>query len=68
MLRCSHRDLKFSNLLLTKEGIVKLADFGLAREMGCPLRPYTPKIATLWYRAPEVLLKTERYSSPSDAW
>ena len=32
------------------------ADFGLAREFGSPLMPYTPIVVTLWYRAIELLL------------
>uniref|UniRef100_H3BIQ3 Cyclin dependent kinase 11B n=1 Tax=Latimeria chalumnae TaxID=7897 RepID=H3BIQ3_LATCH len=51
-----HRDLKTSNLLLSHAGILKIGDFGLAREYGSPLKPYTPVVVTLWYRAPELLL------------
>ncbi len=51
-----HRDLKTSNLLLSNKGILKIGDFGLAREYGSPLKPYTPIVVTLWYRAPELLL------------
>jgi cell division cycle 2-like protein len=51
-----HRDLKTSNLLLSHKGVLKVADFGLAREYGSPLKEYTPVVVTLWYRSPELLL------------
>lgn len=51
-----HRDLKCSNLLLSNRGMLKVGDFGLAREYGSPLKQYTPVVVTLWYRAPELLL------------
>lgn len=35
---------------------LQVGDFGLAREYGSPLKPYTPIVVTLWYRAPELLL------------
>ncbi|KAL8093523.1 hypothetical protein AgCh_035408 [Apium graveolens] len=56
-----HRDLKTSNLLLNNRGELKICDFGLARQYGSPLKPYTHLVVTLWYRAPELLFngKTE---------
>lgn len=62
-----HRDLKTSNLLINK-GVLKVGDFGLAREYGSPLKQYTNKVVTLWYRAPELLLNTGHYSTPIDVW
>ncbi len=63
-----HRDLKTSNLLLSNAGVLKVGDFGLAREFGSPLKPYTPVVVTLWYRAPELLLGQREYSTHIDVW
>lgn len=63
-----HRDLKTSNLLLSHQGILKVGDFGLAREYGSPLKHYTPVVVTLWYRAPELLLGIKEYSTHVDMW
>lgn len=66
--RILHRDLKPQNLLINKEGNLKIADFGLARAFGIPLRTYTHEVVTLWYRAPEVLLGSRHYSTAIDMW
>eukprot|EP00116_Pleurobrachia_bachei_P004578 sb/3464840/ len=62
-----HRDIKPENLLCNGCDLVKIADFGLAREIRSR-PPYTDYVSTRWYRAPEVLLRTTNYSSPIDIW
>ncbi|KIJ95624.1 hypothetical protein K443DRAFT_682889 [Laccaria amethystina LaAM-08-1] len=66
--RILHRDLKPQNLLIDKRDNLKLADFGLARAFGIPMRTYTHEVVTLWYRAPEVLLGARHYSTAIDMW
>lgn len=61
-----HRDLKPENLLVNGEKI-KLADFGLAREIRS-IPPYTDYVSTRYYRAPECILKSTNYNSPIDIW
>jgi len=63
-----HRDLKPQNILLTKNLKIKIGDFGLARVFSIPIRPYTKEVLTLWYRAPELLLGINEYSTPVDIW
>ncbi|GBG89574.1 hypothetical protein CBR_g49363 [Chara braunii] len=64
-----HRDIKGSNLLIDNNGVLKLADFGLARsfssENNCPL---TNRVITLWYRPPELLLGATKYGPAVDMW
>jgi len=66
--RVLHRDLKPQNLLINKKGELKLADFGLARAFGIPVRSYSHEVVTLWYRAPDVLMGSRKYSTPIDMW
>lgn len=66
--RVLHRDLKPQNILIDNNGVVKLADFGLARAFNVPIRTYTHEVVTLWYRAPEILMNQRQYSVPVDIW
>ncbi|CAL9204283.1 unnamed protein product [Musa hybrid cultivar] len=67
--RVLHRDLKPQNLLIDRRtNALKLADFGLARAFGIPVRTFTHEVVTLWYRAPEILLGSGNYSTPVDVW
>jgi serine/threonine protein kinase len=67
-----HRDLKGSNVLVGRDGSIKLADFGLAKCMYHPdlrsTRMLTNRVVTLWYRPPEVLLGATSYGPSVDMW
>lgn len=63
-----HRDLKASNLLISKSGQLKIADWGLARSWSEDMKRLTNRVITLWYRPPELLLGCHQYSSKIDMW
>lgn len=66
-----HRDIKPSNLLLNSDCHVKLCDFGLCRNIAETTGPQphlTDYVATRWYRAPEILLGSPRYTKGVDMW
>ncbi|XP_017482010.1 PREDICTED: cyclin-dependent kinase 20 [Rhagoletis zephyria] len=65
-----HRDIKPANLLISEDESLKIADFGLAR-LYFPKEEnklYSPQVSTRWYRAPEILWGSQKYSPAVDMW
>ncbi len=60
--------MKPHNLLIDNSGVLKIADFGLARPFGITPRLYSTEVVTLWYRAPELLSGSPAYSPAIDVW
>lgn len=58
----------FLNLLIFQNGELKLADFGLARAFGIPVKCYSAEVVTLWYRPPDVLFGAKLYTTSIDMW
>ena len=63
-----HRDIKPENLLVSKNGILKICDFGFARTLAGPKAKYTDYVSTRWYRSPELLVGDTSYGKGVDVW
>jgi glycogen synthase kinase 3 beta len=66
-LNIAHRDLKPENVLLSKEGVIKICDFGSSKVLD-PKGKNTPYIVSRYYRAPELILCLTKYTTAIDIW
>lgn len=57
-----------ANLLIDNEGVLQIADFGLARGIEGENKEYTNCVVTRWYRPPELLLGERKYTTAIDVW
>ena len=67
-MKIYHRDLKPQNILINEKNEIKVADFGLGREISPFQETMSKEIETLWYRAPELLLGNVKYNHGVDIW
>ncbi|XP_078261385.1 cyclin-dependent kinase-like 4 isoform X1 [Rhinoraja longicauda] len=65
---CIHRDVKPENILITKQGIIKLCDFGFTRMLTDRWDDYAEHVVTRWYQAPELLVGESQYGTAVDIW
>ena len=63
-----HRDLAPSNILIDRDGIIKIADFGLSRFIGSPGKSLSRGVTTIYYRPPEICCGAKYYSFSVDIW
>ena len=65
-----HRDVKPENMLLSKNGVLKICDFGFARTLAKSSENahFTDYVSTRWYRAPELLVGDTAYGKAVDVW
>eukprot|EP00558_Chaetoceros_sp_UNC1202_P011655 CAMPEP_0197243948 /NCGR_PEP_ID=MMETSP1429-20130617/9229_1 /TAXON_ID=49237 /ORGANISM="Chaetoceros sp., Strain UNC1202" /LENGTH=464 /DNA_ID=CAMNT_0042704241 /DNA_START=441 /DNA_END=1835 /DNA_ORIENTATION=+ len=63
-----HRDLKASNILISRTGELKICDWGLARSWNSDMKQLTNGVVTLWYRPIELLLGCKKYDTKIDMW